>query len=61
LFPGIVPKMRQALTFSAIIGRHDHPMRTLAVISLLALLTISGAAVSDTILTSSQPSAHSTN
>jgi hypothetical protein len=58
---GIVLKMRQALTFSATIGRDDHPMRTLAVISILALLTISGAVVSDMILTSSQPSAHRTN
>jgi hypothetical protein len=61
LFPGIVPKMRQALTFSATIGRDDYSMRTLAVISLLALLTISGAVVSDLILTSSQPAAHKTN
>jgi len=53
--------MRQALTFSATIGRHDQAMRTLAVISVLALLTISGAVVSDLILTSGQPSAHRTN
>jgi hypothetical protein len=61
IFPGTVLKMRQALTFSATIGRDDHPMRTLAVISILALLTISGAVVSDQILTSGQPSAHRTN
>jgi hypothetical protein len=53
--------MRQALTFSATIGNDDLPMRTLAVISLLALLTISGAVVSDHILTSDQQAAHRTN
>ncbi len=53
--------MRQALTFSATIGRDDRLMRTLAVISILALLTISGAVVSDLILTSSQPAAQKIN
>jgi hypothetical protein len=49
-----VQKMRQALTFSATI-ENDHPaMKTLAVISILALLTISGAAYTDQILTSDQ-------
>jgi hypothetical protein len=61
LFPASSLKMRQALTFSATIGRHHQAMRTLAVISVLALLTISGAVVSDLILTSGQPSAHRTN
>jgi hypothetical protein len=61
LFLRIVLKMRQALTFSATIG-NDHPsMQTLAVISLLALLTISGAVVSDHILTSDQQTTHRTN
>jgi len=61
IFPGIVLKMRQALTFSATI-RHDHPlMKTLAVISILALLTISGAVVSDLILTGNQQATHRTN
>jgi hypothetical protein len=36
-------------------------MRTLAVISILALLTISGAVVSDQILTSDQQMARRTN
>jgi hypothetical protein len=61
MFPCIVLKMRQALTFSATI-RHDHPlMKTLAVISILALLTISGAVVSDQILTSNQLTTQRTN
>ena len=61
LFRGIVSKMRQALTFSATIGNDDPAMRTLAVISILALLTISGAVVSDHILTSGQQAMHRTN
>ena len=51
-FPRNVLKMRQALTFSATF-RIDHGhMKTLAVISILALLTISGAAYTDQVLTS---------
>jgi hypothetical protein len=61
LFLGIVLKMRQALTFSATIGTDDPPMKTLAVITILALLTISGAVVSDQILTSDQQTTHRTN
>jgi len=46
--------MRQALTFLATI-KNDHPaMQTLAVISLLALLAIGGAAYTDQLLTSQQ-------
>lgn len=49
--------MRQALTFLATIET-DHPdMKTLAVISILALLTISGAAFTDQILASDQQTA----
>jgi hypothetical protein len=36
-------------------------MKTLAVISILALLTISGAVVSDQILTSDHQATHKTN
>jgi hypothetical protein len=36
-------------------------MKTLAVISILALLTISGAVVSDQILTSDHQATHRTN
>jgi hypothetical protein len=46
--------MRQTLTFSATIENDHAPMKTLVVISILALLTMSGAAVSDLILTSDQ-------
>ena len=54
MFPWFVPKMRQALTFSATIQNDDHAMKTLAVISILALLTMSGAAITDLALTSNQ-------
>jgi len=43
--------MRQALTSLATIENDDHDMKTLAVISILALLTISGAAYTDQVLT----------
>jgi hypothetical protein len=49
--------MRQALTFLATIGTDLAGMRTLAVISILALLTISGAAYTDQLLTSDQRAA----
>ena len=61
IFPCIVVKMRQALTFSATIGTDHPPMKTLAVISILALLTISGAVVSDQILTGDQQAMNRTN
>jgi hypothetical protein len=48
--------MRQALTLLATIQSHRRTMKTLAVISILALLTISGAAFTDQILTSDQQS-----
>jgi hypothetical protein len=57
LFLWFVLKMRQALTFSATIENDHRGMKTLAVISLLALLTISGAAYTDQILTSDQQAA----
>jgi hypothetical protein len=49
--------MRQALTFLATIGTDPFGMKTLAVISILALLTISGAAYTDQLLTSDQRAA----
>jgi hypothetical protein len=49
--------MRQALTFLATIGTDPCRMKTLAVISILALLTISGAAYTDQLLTSDQQAA----
>ncbi len=53
-FPGIVLKIRQALTFLATFETDHQAMQTLAVISILALLTISGAAYTDQLLTSEQ-------
>jgi hypothetical protein len=61
MFPWIVLKMRRALTFSATIENDDQTMKTLAVISILALLTISGAAWTDQVLTSDQQMAQSAN
>ena len=58
IFPGIVPKMRRAQTFLATIGTDLPPMKFLGMISLLALLTISGAAISDLFLTADQHVAH---
>jgi hypothetical protein len=46
--------MRQALTFLATIQNDHKPMQTLAVISILALIAIGGAAYTDQQLTSQQ-------
>ena len=54
IVPGFVQKRRQAQTFLATIGNDPSAMNTLAVISILALLTISGAAYTDQILTNDQ-------
>jgi hypothetical protein len=43
--------MSQALTFSATIRNDVNHMQTITVITLLALLTVSGAVISDQILT----------
>jgi hypothetical protein len=61
MFPRFVPKTRQALTFLAIIGNDHCGMKTLAVIAILALLTISGAAYTDLLLTSDQQAAQRAN
>jgi hypothetical protein len=50
--------MRQALTFSATIGGDVYPMKTMAVITVLALLMISAAVISDQILTSEEHTTH---
>ncbi len=55
-FRWIVLKMRQALTFLATFENDHRSMKTLAVISILALLTISGAAYTDQMLVSDQHS-----
>jgi len=57
IFLLFVPKMRQALTFLAAIQNEHQPMRTLAVISILALLTITGAVYTDQLMTSAQQAA----
>jgi hypothetical protein len=61
MFHALVPKMRQALTFLATIGNHLRGMKTLAVISILALLTISGAAITDQMLTGDRQMAQRAN
>jgi hypothetical protein len=53
-FPCNVLKMRQALTFLATFQNDHRFMQTLTIISILALLTISGAAYTDQVLTSDQ-------
>jgi hypothetical protein len=57
LFRRIDRKRRQALTFLATFENNHCGMKTLAVISILALLTVSGAAYTDQILTSDQQTA----
>ena len=52
MFLWIVPKMRQTEALLATIGIDDWAMKTLAFISILALLTITGAAFTDQFLTS---------
>jgi hypothetical protein len=54
MFLWFVQKMRQALSFLATFQNDPPAMKTLAVISILALLTISGAAYTDQLLTSDQ-------
>ncbi len=54
MFLLFVLKMRQALTFLAIIVNEFGSMKTLAVISILALLTMTGAVYTDQMLTSEQ-------
>jgi hypothetical protein len=61
MFLLFVPKMRQPLTSLATIENDDHGMKTLAVISILALLTITGAAYTDQLLTGDQRTAQATN
>ena len=61
MFPWFVLKTCRALTFSATIENEDQIMKTLAFISILALLTISGAAWTDQILTSDQKMAQRAN
>jgi hypothetical protein len=61
IFLGIVLKMRQWLTFLATIEHDFVAMKTLAVISILALLTITGAAFTDQLFTSDRSTAQRAN
>ena len=58
MFRRLVLKMSQALTFLAIIRNNYPAMKPMAVIFILALLTISGAAYTDRVLTSDQKTTH---
>ena len=60
-FPVLVPKMCRAQTFLATIETDARAMNTLAVISILALLTISGAAYTDRLFTSDRQTMQGTN
>ena len=61
IFPGIVPKLQKSQTFLATIRRDFVAMKILAVISVLALLTISGAVYTDQLFTSDQSTAQRAN
>jgi len=61
MFLLLAPKTHQALTLLATIENDDRGMRTLAVISILALLAISGAAYTDQLFTSDQGTAQRAN
>ena len=61
MFLLLASKMRQALTLLATIENDDRGMKTLAVISILALLAISGAAYTDQFLTSGQQATQRVN
>ena len=53
--------MRRALTFLAKIEIEARVMKTLAIISILALLTISGAAYTDQLFTGDQQTTQGAN
>ena len=61
MFLGFVPKMRQRQTFLATIDHDAWVMKTLAVISILALLTITGAVYTDQLFTGDQSTAQRAN
>ncbi|MBR0973217.1 hypothetical protein JQ572_21715 [Bradyrhizobium japonicum] len=54
IFSGVVPKLRQAQAYLATIATDPAAMKFLAVISILALLTMGGGAISDQFLTADQ-------
>ena len=57
----LVLKKRRTLTFSATIETDAGAMKTLAFISVLALLTISGAAYTDQLFTTDQRTTQGAN
>ena len=57
----LVLKKRRTLTFSATIETDAGVMKTLAIISVLALLTISGAAYTDQLFTTDQRTTQGAN
>ena len=57
----LVLKKRRTLTFSATIETDAGVMKTLAFISVLALLTISGAAYTDQLFTNDQRTTQGAN
>ncbi len=61
MFLRFVLKMHQTLTFLATIENDDPGMKTLGIILILALLTISGAAYTDQRLTTDQQLAQAVN
>jgi len=61
MFHRLVLKMRQPLTFLATIQNDHHSMKPMAVILILALLTISGAAYTDQLLTSDRQTTQGAN
>jgi hypothetical protein len=61
IVPVLVAKTHRTLTFLATIQNDHRPMRTLAVISILALLTITGAAYTDQVLIGEQQAAQGAN
>jgi hypothetical protein len=61
MFHRLVPKMHQAPTFLAIIQNDRTGMKPMAVILILALLTVSGAVYTDQVLTSDQQTTQRAN
>jgi hypothetical protein len=61
MFHRLVPKMHQAPTFLAIIQNDRTGMKPMAVILILALLTVSGAVYTDQLLTSDQQTTQRAN
>lgn len=61
IYPGTVLKMHGSVTFLATIQNDPQIMKTLAIISILALLTIGGAVFTDELFTSDQSTAQRAN